>query len=453
MANTADYTSVNGNMTLGLRALSMATISTVLNSCTLLAALGIMNGNKSDDIFQVGVPNSSAILSGSELSPVKQKEILECDQYNPLVRPNWQPDLKAMSIRDTNPKISTGTGATLTLTITSNAVASVAIAGSSTDFLGTIPGIRVDDATGQGAILRPVLTNGSVSSVTVVSGGYGYSTNATGTVLTNLSAGEKYTRPVFKWTHYKSTGLIYNHDIDRARALSGGSEELFHSKMNDLIMEEQKEKSSGQILRLEEDLIYGSPTTQTDNLWDAPFGITTAIDDTSIYAGVDRSLTPNAYWRAKKDATARVFSLKQLWDDAHLAKGLINNGGNIDAFFVGPTLFSKWKSEAEAYTINVNDDPMVQKLRATFGFKMPILKYMNSYVLLEPRIKPASVFGMSMAPWIVAFKKGAKFSPTKLYPQEAVEGGKDAQLFYLNTQVMVINEAPNYGQIQYTNVT
>lgn len=454
MANTADVTAVTGNMTHGLRALSMATISTIFSVCPLLALLGIKNANKTDQIFGVGTPSNGTILSGSELSPAKQKEILECDSYSPLTRPKYQSDIKTMDMRDTNPKISTGTGATLTLTITNNAVASVAIAGSSTDFVGTLPTITVDDVGGGfGAILRPVLTNGSVSSVTVVSGGYGYSTNSTATVVTSLSAGEKYSRAVFRWTDYKSTGLIYKRDISRAKAAAGGNVKLFNAKVNDLIMDEQAEKMSGHIQRINQDLIYGSPSSQTANIWSSQAGLTTAIDDSSTYGGLDRSLTENAYWRAKKDTTARTFSLRQLWQDAHLSKGLINNGGELDAFIVGPTLFAKYQTEAEAYTMNVNNDANVQLLISKFGFKVPVIKYANTYVLMDPWVKPKTVFGVNTKPWIVAFKQGAKFTASKLYDQEAVEGGKDAMLFYMRTQMMAFCEAPNYGQIQYTDVS
>jgi hypothetical protein len=445
----------------------MATVSTLLNSCTMLAALAVFMGNKdSADIFNVGIPDSAAILSGQQLSPAKTREIMECDQYNPLERATFQPDLKVMSIRDTNPVMSTGSGGTLTLAMSSGSIGTVTVSGTATDFAGTAPGVIVNDiGGGYGAILRPVITGGSISSVTIVSGGYGYSSNATATIVSSLSAGEKYQRPVFRWTQYKSTARVYNHDIERARTMAAGNEQYFNAKVNDIYMDEQKEKAGLQAQRMAEDFIYGLPsntgTTDAANgggLWDAPYGVTYAINDGStinsaVYAGVDRSLAANAYFRARVDATARVYTLVDLWQSMHLTWGLINNGGNVDAVFVGPALFAKWQKESLAYTQNVNTDPNVQLLVSKYGYKNLPLKFMNTYVFLEPRVAPNKVFGMNLKPWIIAFKAGHKWSIEGPFPQNAVEGGIDGKIFYVDTQVMLICESPYYGQIQYVSVS
>jgi hypothetical protein len=469
MANGPDFAAVNNDMTLGLRAMSMTTISTLLSSCTLLAALAIMNGNKAADIFNTGVPDSTSILSGSEISPAKQKEIMECDQYNPLERALYQSNLKIMSLRDTNPKMSTGSGATITLTSAATlnyGIATATIAASATDFAGAVPDLRVNDKYGgQGAVLRAVVTGGSVSSVTIVSPGYGYN-NASSTsyttvqVLTNKSAGEKYQRPAFRWTQMKSQGRIYEHDHDRARALANGNEDYFNQKINDIYTDDSKELVALQIKRMQEDCIFGTPDNATaagltagQGLWSSPYGLTYMIDDSSVYAGVDRSLAANAYWCSVVDSSAHVFSLVDIWQDATVTKGRINNGGTIDAIFVSGTLFNKWQRESLAYSMNINNDPAAQMLKATFGYKRLPLLFNGTYVFLEPLLPPKTVFCLNMKPIILAFKQGKKWSISGPYPQEGVDGGIDGSIYYVNTQYMLINEAPNFGSVQYTNVS
>ena len=80
MADNANATAVNGNAVFGLRALATNIVSTLLNSCTVLAALAIFSSNKADAIQNVGTPDAPALITGANLTPAQQREINECQE-------------------------------------------------------------------------------------------------------------------------------------------------------------------------------------------------------------------------------------------------------------------------------------------------------------------------------------------------------------------------------------
>lgn len=453
MADTTSAAAVNGDAVFGLRALASNIVSTILNGCTLLAALAIFSSNKSDAIQNVGTPDVSALMTGANLSPAKQKEIQECQEYDPLIEAIYQSDIQAQAYRGNMPTLSVGSGAVLTPTVTNNTIASVAITNAGTGFAGAPPTLVVTDiGGGAGAIIRATISGGVISAVTIISGGYNYSASTAIIVNTGNTAGTKTKRPVFRWNEYISAGYVYYRDLRRAQALAAGNTQYFNQMANDLLTTEQMRQVSGQIQRVEQDFIYGSPSNENDLLWDAPWGIANAIRNDNTYAGLDRTVAANYFWQAKYDTTAHTFSLEQLEQDALLNKGMQYNGGNVDVFIVGPALFGKYQRESQTYTMNANTDPNVQVIKRQFGFKTPVIKYNNTYVISDINIKPNQVFGLNLASWIVAFRNGAHWTCSQPADQRKIEGGKDAQYFTVDTQTMFICVAPSFN-VNYTNVS
>lgn len=462
MANTADYANVNGNQVWGLKALSVQIISTLLNSCGVLAALGIMNANKMDTVFDVGTPSLGAALSGSIMSPSQQNEMLsstkEASQYSPVIEAIFEYDVKNMGYRDTTATLAQGTGAVIgTITITNGAIISVAISNGGSGFSGAPPTlVAVDVGGGQGAILLATIAGGQLTAITVQSGGYGYSGSTTVLVNTGFTAGQKNARPVFKWVHDESVGYIYWRDVRRSDALTTMQQRIINTQRNnDLVMDEQKRVVSGQIQRMAGMSIFGTPTDQTADLWDQPYGLDSMIDNANNYAAIDRSLDANYFWRSIVDTSAHVWTLEALWNDAHMIKGLAFKGGaqaGLDCFFVNPVLHAKFMAESQAYTINANTDPNVQILKRVYGFGQHIIKYNNTYVIPDVRIPPGKVYGLNTKSICWAFRNGAKFNLGPLNDQRKVMGGIDAQIFLSDTQYMLVNQAPALC-VKYTNVT
>lgn len=453
---TPNLTSVNGNQVYGRKLLSMAIISTLLNSCPVAAAMGIKNANKMDTVFQAGTPDKGMAMSGANLPPTMVKDIMEASQYNPLNDSIFQFDVKSMTYRDTNPTVSTGTGATFTATITAGVIVSVAVSLAGTGYAGAAPTMIVSDiGGGAGAVLRATISGGSVTGVTVLTGGYGYSGSTAVTANSGYTAGTKAQRAQFRWTQNKSVGTIYNRDIRRSDTLSQEQNLLNVAHNNSLLQTEQMRIIGGQIQRVNQDIIFGQPSDQDADPWDSQFGMTYAFQNNNNYAGVDRSLTSNDYWRGIYDTSAHTFTLAQMWADVHLNRGLSFKGGNepgADLFAVGPVLFNKWQQEQQAYTTNVNTDPNVQLLRREFGFKNQLILYNNTYVIVDPLIPPNSVYACNTRSMVIAFRQGANFNLSQLYPQEAISGGIDGKIFYLDTQYMFMCQAPALNAF-YTNVS
>lgn len=458
MANTSDYDIVNGNNVYGLRALSMQIVSTLLNSCGILAALGIMNANKMDTVFDVGTPSLGAALSGATLSPTMNREIMECSQYSTLIESIFQYDVKNMGYRDTTATLAQGSGATIgTITITNGVIISVAVSGGGTGFAGSPPTlIPVDVGGGQGAILLATIAGGQLTAITVQNGGFGYSGSTTVLVNTGYTAGQKAARSTFKWTHDESVGYVYWRDVRRSDTLATQQTRMLNTAYNnELVMTEQKNVISGQIQRMAGMSIFGTPTSQTADLWDQPFGLDAMIDSNNNYAGIDRSLDANYYWRSLEDTSAHVWTLEQLWADAHMTKGLAFKGGanaGLDVFFVNPILHAKFMAESQAYTINANTDPNIQILKRVYGFSQITIKYNNTYVIPDVRVPLNTVYGLNTKSIIWAFRNGAKFNLGPLNDQRKVLGGIDAQTFLCDTQYMLINQAPALS-VKYTAVS
>ncbi len=459
MSVATELAGVNGNNVFGLKALSLHIVSTLLNSCVLLAALALQDSNKAANFWDPGSPEAGGLISGADISPITRKEIVECSQYSPLIESVWQGDVKTMGYRDTSATMAVGSGATFTVTVASGVITAVAVTGGGSGYGGCPPTIIPVDAsnTGQGAVLRATISGGAVTAVTVLSGGYGYGATVNILCQTGNSEGTKNARPIFKWTHKETPFYVYKRDLDRWAALDSSMDQLFDAKVNDLTMAGQKRATAALIQYVEEDAIFGGQTgatiTETDDLWDHQYGVISSIKSDNTYAMVDRTTTANYYWRGQQDTTAYTFTLEQLWADAMYTKGLSANGGNVDTFIVGPALFAKFQKESQAYTMNANTDPNRQVLERQFGFKQQCIKYNNTYVLCDVRIPAKYVFGINGASWIFATRTGANFTMGKSTYQGNIEGGKQAWYTLVDLQYMLMCQAPAFGNVVYTNIS
>ena len=452
MANTADV--VTGNQVNVLRAYSQRVVSTLLNTCVVLAALGLMNSNKGNEVFGVGSPEAGMLISGAEVEPIRKKDIVECGQYYPEVQNYDQRDIATPAYRGNSATMSVSAGtATYTATVTSGVITGVSVGGTNTGFSGSPPTLVVVDGgyTGQGALLEASVSAGAVS-VTILSGGYGYSSSGNITILENSgkSAGEKSMRPCFKWTEKETPGYVYKRDIDRFNALKEKSTDLFNGAVNDLTSREQLNMTAALLQYVNRYAIYGTPTDSTLDMWDQQFGLDAAISATNTYAGIDRTVVANYMWRGLVDSTAHNFTLEQLYSDSHLTKGIAYMGGKIDVFLVGPSLFDKYQREVQAYRIT-QDDGKILKLRE-MGYEGQIIKYGTSYVMSDNRIKPATVYGLNSKSWIFATKSGHNFKFEPCKDQTNIEGGKKAFYGLCGVQYMLICEAPALN-VRYTNVS
>lgn len=458
MANSVDVTSVNGNSVFSLKDMGMQIISTLFQSCPILAAMGIMNSNKADNFWDPGSPEAGILITGADITPMQKKEADEIGQYSPLLESIRQDDITNQPYRGNVPTLAVGSGATFSVTVTAGAITAVSVTNGGSGYAGASPTMIAVDSVGagQGARLTATIAGGQVTAVSILSGGYSY-TAVTLIAQTGATAGTKNARPVFKWTHFSSPLYVYHRDIRRNQAMSQYQEDVWNRSVSDLATAEIKRKIAGMIQQVEYDAIFGTPTldggAQTDDLWTHQFGLQATLDYTNNYAGFDRTDVNNYFWRAQKVTDALTLTLEGYYADAMFTRGLSANGGNLDVSFVGPTIFSKWQKESQAYTTNMNTDPNVMVLKRQFGFQIQVIKYNTTYVILDNRVPANTIFGCDMRPWCFMTRSGANFAVDGWADQRKVEGGKDAMYSVLDMQYMLFCQAPGLGQISYTAVT
>ena len=203
------------------------------------------------------------------------------------------------------------------------------------------------------------------------------------------------------------------------------------------------------------DAIYGNPATvgtpSTDDLWANQYGLDVAIDATNTYAGIDRTLAANYWWRSGYDTAAHNFSLEQLYADMHLTKGISFLNGKIDVLLVGPSLFAKYQREIMSYHVDADPDGKIRKLRE-LGYEGMAINYNGMYVLTDNRIAPKTGYGLNSKSWIFATKSGYNFKFGTWKDQTEIEGGKQAFYGLCDVQYMLICEAPMLN-VKYTNLT
>ncbi len=453
MANST--TVVTGNSVFGLRDYGDQIISTLWNSNPLIAVLGMRNNNKNQSFYNPGTPDAGALISGAVVPTAMQKEIMECESYSPLLESVIQNDIQTMTYRPNSPTLAVGSGATFNVTVVNGVITAVAVTFGGSGYAGALPTIiPVDSANaGQGAYLIPTVSGGQVTAITVRSGGYGY-TSVEILCQTGNTAGTKNIRPTFKWTNKTAACYVYKRDQDRLKALASGQQDLLNTFALELQGTEITRKTSGLMQQLELDTLFSAgPTDQTDAIWDNQFSIATAIDGTSNYAGLDRSLTANYFWRAQKVTTALTMTLSQLYQDMMFTRGLMANGEGPDCIFVGTRLFAKYQQESLAYQQNANNDVNVQAMKRQFGMKLQVIMYDTIYVVCDPNLPPTYAYGMNTKAWYFATKQGSNFSAQGWADQSKIEGGKVAWYNVVGLQYMLMLLAPGYGQIQYTNLS
>ena len=456
MANTTTFPT---DVALSAPSISASVVQTLLRNCVMLQAFHLFSQTKPNEVFDVGNPESTNILSGAELDPNMIQELEQDSAYFPLIKNIIENDYKRMAFRDTMPTVATNTGtaASYTITVTNGSITAVAVASGGSSYAGVAPTLIAVDALGSagfGAVLQATTSGGAVTAVTVLNGGSNYSASGVSIVENyGYSEGEQYARPEFHYSQILNTARIYDTDVAAVRKLAKDAVKEKEGVIS-LAATAYKEKMALQAQVIAQDLVTGTPTSQSARLWDQQFGLLGAVDDgsnTTNYAGIDRTLAANYWWRAVVDSSAQNLSLAKLVDDANLTKGLATKGEGIDVFFVPLNLLAKYKAEEVAYTTNVNMDDKVREF-GQYGFKTQMLKYGNVYVIGDTRIPQKTAIGLNMKSFIFHFLPGAKFTPSELYPQHGIPGGIKGNVFFVETQWRAICVAPNLN-VKYTNLS
>lgn len=461
MANSADYTAVNGDLTLMVRELAANTVSTLFNSIPIFAALAIMTAQKPDAVLGVGDPSSDSVIAGCDVTPAMVREWEQMGQYCPLIESIRESDTQWMAYRDNMPSISTHSGSdpSFTITTVNGTVTAVAVGSGGTGFSGSPPTLLLIDASGSagfGCELLAVVSGGVITGVTVQTGGFGYAATASIIVNSGYSEAQKYSRPVFKWAQALSTGQFYDSEVDASiKMIDQSDDEAVSGAVMGVVSDALKRKLSENVTAIAQKFWTGLPSDESQTFWNSPFGILYAVDDGSLnasYAGVDRTLAANYWWRSPVDNNQNAFGLKELVEDAHFKKGLAYKNAPTDLFIVDPIKYAQFRTQAVDYTqeVNLGEGGALREMGMS-GFKVPALKYGNTYCISDFRCPRNTAIGLFTKGIVVAFKKGKKFAPSPLYPQHGIPNGIKGSKFFVETQIMPMYITPSLN-CKYTNL-
>jgi hypothetical protein len=443
MANSSEYTSETA-MSLALRQKDMNVVSTLMTKAVLLAALGLFNPTKTNEVYGVGVPGNDTITQGLEHDSIRVGESELIGAYHPLIANIIQHDYKRAAWRDTVASESVaGTAPTFTIAVDANGSISSVTPADGSGYSGAAPTLIAVPAVGtngHGAVLIPTMSGGTVSAVTVQSGGIGYTTSAVIVVNAGFSEGEQFARPVFHPSQIDTIGLIYDNDVSSAKKLAAarGSDE--NEALLDLTGDSIVKEVANQAIQIDRDLLSGAPSSETASMWSQQYGLINAIDDggtQAVYAGVDRSLADGStyWWRSVVDSTARNWGIDDFVDTFNLEYGLSERSGGVDLVLCHPKLLMKWKKSAVAQQVNANNDDKVREM-AQFGFRSEVLRYGNTYAVAHPSLPVKTALAINTNGLLFKFFEGNKFKPSKLYDLRATSGGKRAKKFHVETQYL-----------------
>ncbi len=263
----------------------------------------------------------------------------------------------------------------------------------------------------------------------------------------------QFTRPFFKWCEYADPILVANKDIRRTES-AAPNEKSANAAIGDLFKVQTEGVLSTHLQRWNQ-LLWGTtgtgaPSNVDADTWDNIYSIKSALKTDNVYAGVDRSVSTNSWWRGNYDTTARPAVLQDIINDAAYTKGMAKKGAGAELVICSMTSFPIFAAEAVAKGGQVVYNGLPEM--GEFGFRRPIIRFNNTYCVFDPECPATELAVLNLATWTVAISPKANFTVSKPFDLSQTEGGKDARQSMLRTELIVACEAPSLNAY-YTSIT
>lgn len=264
-------------------------------------------------------------------------------------------------------------------------------------------------------------------------------------------------RPFFKYTEQATPLLVWKKSIAETKQSTKGENPDVRKAVGNLFTMEVTQKTKTHALGWN-DMFWtaaNAPSNVDSRYWSSQYSFSSALDDDNSYAGVDRSLSANAYFRAQRPTAQQPASLIHLanfvrFDPTYGIHKWGNNGPML--FVAGLSLFSQFLNEARqkgAGTVITSDSipDMPQH-----GFQKTTLIKVDDYAycICDPSTPTNGVSGatksvvMALTPktWTVAIRPEKNYSVDEWFDLTQTEGGKDAYKSQIRTELLVACEAP-----------
>lgn len=264
-------------------------------------------------------------------------------------------------------------------------------------------------------------------------------------------------RPSYRWS-IKSTPIeVSLMNMRMTKSAVGGKERAAWQALGDMWMAQSDHALSQHCRGINTELVGSStPSTTTDapssvtsDLWSRQYSLLSGIGSTSNnYAGIDRSLAANAWWRPGVNSTSQSLNIREMLNYARytvpilapggstLATGLNSLGLFIDLIIVGNDLFPSVLAQADAlkgqviHTGGFPDYPEVGYNRQAVVFDGSVT------VMCEPNWPAGYAAGLSLETYFVAIHPDANFSVSEPFRQNQIAGGARSFAATIETQWM-----------------
>jgi hypothetical protein len=205
----------------------------------------------------------------------------------------------------------------------------------------------------------------------------------------------------------------------------------------------------------------GAPTDEDAVQWDRFHSIPYAIGaNTLTYAGIDRSVAANAFWKGALVSSTFTGSFEDMINNANYDQGMIDKGLGVQLIAVGKTLMKRAKAEAKAegYQLMTNGIPEFPE----FGFKREIVRIFSGnravYVYYDPQVNQldtdtskSNALCLDPSTWTVIIHPDANFKVSKPADQTEVEGGDEADTGTIHLEMLLACEVPS-GNAYFSDV-
>lgn len=279
----------------------------------------------------------------------------------------------------------------------------------------------------------------------------------------------RFTQPVFKFTRQKMPYQVWHSDIRTAKRGANGVEAQAAAAMGGVYDAEVKLRMGSLGSKLNKTLwqkagsASGVPTDETKTQWDQFHSFAAAASATNVYAGVDRSLSANAYWQGNTIASATSLSFEDIINYANYDLGFADVGLGVNLILVGRTGFKAAKKEAKAEGYQLISDGKIPEF-GEFGFVKEVVRISSGgqwvYVCFDPTcpdqtdsgaVNHVAVFNSSV--WTTAIAPDGNFAVSTPADQTKVKGGEEADVGTIQAELMLCCEDPKHGIAYFSNFT
>lgn len=298
-----------------------------------------------------------------------------------------------------------------------------------------------------------------------------YDTDPTVTDGEDQATLSRFTQPCFKFTRQKMPYKIWHSDVRTAKRGGQGVEAQAAAAVGSVYDAEVKLRMGSLGSKLNKTLwekagsATGVPTDETQTQWSQFHSLKAAASSINIYAGVDRSLPANAYFRGGGGngvvSAATSYSYEDLINYCNYDLGFADYGLGVDLVLVGRTGFKAAKKEAKTESFQLISNLATIPEMAEFGFIKEVVRISSGgqwvYVCFDPTAPDQTDSGavnhvvvMNSSAWTTAIAPDGNFAVSTPADQTKVEGGSESDTGTIQAELMLACENPKQGVVYFS---